>query len=330
MNVPALKGRGYTERPNVIQAAALQANGLTTFTQQYPLSEGWHAMYLRFSHLLTHGTGTTPIAEGELLIIKNVLLRTDKGEVVCNLPGRALYKIATYRQCSAPRKDAVAAATATYRVTLPIYFSDDMLQRPEDSILNTARYNTVTLQITYGGIADLLAVVGTDTNAGSLDVDLERTLGVLPPQALPAFHASYDFDPPVDASVQQFVNLERAADMSIKRLFVHSSTGGTGGVAWSGVNADTIQNIINLKNQNRFIEQNRIHAMIQDVNKLDQFLEAIISGVEVFDFVRDRSITSALATGGLAVLQYAWVNQAGVAANSIVTTARDMIRTLKA
>jgi hypothetical protein len=130
--------------------------------------------------------------------------------------------------------------------------------------------------------------------------------------------------------VQQFVNLERAADMSIKRLFVHSSTGGTGGVAWSGVNADTIQNIINLKNQNRFIEQNRIHAMIQDVNKLDQFLEAIISGVEVFDFVRDRSITSALATGGLAVLQYAWVNQAGVAANSIVTTARDMIRTLKA
>lgn len=323
------KGRGYTERANVITAAPLTANGLTTFTQQFPLSEGWAAMYLRFNHSLTHGTGTTPITESELLIIKNVLFRTDKGEVVCNMPGRALYKIATYRQCSAPRKDAIAAATAVYRVTLPIYFSDDALNRPNDTILNTARYNTVILQITYGGIADLLGTVGTDTVVGTLDCDLERTLGVLPKESLPAFHQSYDFDPPVDANSQLFINIERAADMAIKRLFVHSCTGGTAGSPWSGQNADTIQNQINLKNQNRFIEQLRTHAMIQDINKLDQFLEAIISGVEVFDFVRDKSIFSALSTGGLAVLQYNWTNQAGVGANSLVTTGRDMIRTLK-
>lgn len=325
-----LRGRGYTERANVIQASALAQGGLTAFTQQFPLSEGWKALYLRFSHTVVIGTGAGAIAEGELQIIKNVLFRTDKGEVICNLPGRALYKIATYRACEAPRKDAVAAASATYRVTLPIYFVENLLMtRPEDSILNTARYNSVILQITYGGPTDLFTAPGTATNAGALDVDIERTLGVLPPQSLPAFHQSYDYDPPVDASVQQFINLERSADMSIKRLFVHSSTGGVGGVPWSGVNADTIQNTINLKNQNRFIEQLRIHAMIQDVNKLDAFLESIISGVEVFDFVRDGSVTAALATGGLAVLQYSWVNQGGVAANSIVTTARDMLRTLK-
>jgi len=327
--MPALRGRGYTERPNVIQAAALTTNGITTFTREFPLSEGWHAMYLRFNHALVVGTGTTPIAESELSIIKNVLLRTDKGEVLCNLPGRALYKIATYRTMSAPRKDAMAAASATYRVTLPIFFSDDFLQRPEDTILNTGRYNSINLQLTYGGVADLLGTVGTATNAGTIDVDLERTLGVLPKEALPAFHQSYDYDAPLDASVSQKIDLERAADMSIKRLFVHSSTGGTGGVPWSGVNADTIQAVINVKNQNRFIEQNRLHAMIQDMNKLDQSLETIIAGVEVYDWVRDRSITSALATGGLAVLQYLWTNQGGVAANSIVTTARDMIRTLK-
>jgi hypothetical protein len=58
-------------------------------------------------------------------------------------------------------------------------------------------------------------------------------------------------------------------------------------------------------------------------------LESLIAGVEVYDFVIDGSVSSALATGNKSVLQYSWVNQGGVGANSIVTVATEMLRTLK-
>lgn len=324
-----LRGRPVTERANVVQAQPLNNGGLFSFAQQLPMGEGWYAMYLRFNAVFVVGTGTTPIAEGELLIIKNVLLRTDRGELICNLPGRALYKIATYKTCEPPRKDAIAAASATYRVTLPIYFSDDHLLRPNDTLLNTRWYNSVTLQVTYGTVADLLTTVGTSTVATTLDIELERSHGALDPSVKQIGFTSYDYDAPVDASVQQVVNLERGADMSIKRLYIHSSTGGSAGVPWSGVNADTIQNVISVKDQTGLIEKERFHAMIQDVNKMDALLESVIAGVEVIDFVVDRSITSAMATGGKSLLQYVWTNQGGVGANSLVTVTREMIRSLK-
>ncbi len=321
--------RGYVERPNVITGAPMTINGQTMFSKEYPMGEGWFAIWLRFNIVFVVGTGTTPITEGELLFIKNVLLRTDRGEIICNLPGRALYKIATYK-CGTPlRKDAIAAASATYRVSLPIFFTDDSLIRPEDTILNTARYSSVSLQVTLGGVADLLTTPGTSSVTATMDSDILRTAGVLPKEAFPLYHINYDMRPPLDASVNQNIDLERSPDLSLKRLYVHSSTGGTGGVPWSGVNADTIQAVSTVKDQNRFIEKDRIHAGILDQNKFDASLEAILSGVEIFDFVRDKSIASALATGDKSILQYTWTNQGGVAANSIVTATQEGIRTLK-
>lgn len=328
--------RGYVEVPQVITGAALNNAGQTPFSKEFPMGEGWFGMYLRFNLVFVVGTGTTPIVEGELLYIKNVLLKTDRGEILCNLPGRALYKIATLMSQTAPQKDAIAAASATYRVTLPIFFADLEMLRPEDTILDTSRYNSVSLQVTLGSTADLLTTPGTSTVATTLDLDIERSNGVLPGDpskpgdgGRPIAHINYDFRPPVDASANQFIDIERSAEMSIKRLYIHSSTGGTGGVPWSGVNADTIQNVIQVKHQNGFIQKDRIHAMILDKNKMDYSLETRLAGVQCFDFVRDRSIASALATADKSVLQYTWTNQGGVGANSIVTLTQEAVRTLK-
>lgn len=325
----ALKGRGNVERTNVLTGAALTESGQTQFSREFPVGEGWHALYLRFNNVFTVGTGTTPVAEGELLAIKNVLLRTDRGEIICNLPGRALYKIATYRTGEAPRKDAIAAASATYRVTLPIFFSDFALLRPNDTVLDTKRYNSLSLQVQMGTESDLLGTPGTSSAVWTLDAVIERTMGVLSPEAEPYWHMNYDWRPPIDANVTASIDIERSPEMSIKKLYVHSGTSGTGGVPWSGVNADTIQDVVNIKDQNRFIEKDRIHAEILDVNKMHAGLESVIAGVEVYDFVRDGSIVSALATGDKSVLQYGFTKQGGVGANSIVTLTQEAIRTLK-
>jgi hypothetical protein len=326
---PASKGRGYIERANVLTGVGLNNSAPTVFGKEIPLGEGWYKATIRYNLAVTIGTGTTPIAEGELLICQNVMLRTDRGEILCNLPGRALYKIATYLTGQPPRKDAIAAATATYRVNLPIIFADNKMNRPEDTILDTNRYNSITLQMTMGGVAQLFTTVGTSSVIQTMDMEVERSLGQLPKEAQPYFHVSFDFRQPVDAATTTNIELEKSPDAAIKRLYVHSSSGGTAGLPFGGVNADDVQSIITLKDQNRFIEKERIHAMIQDMNKLDAMLETIIVGIEVFDFVRDGAIQSALATGNKSVLQYSWTNVAGVAANDIVTLAAEMVRSLK-
>jgi hypothetical protein len=322
-------GRGYMELANVLTGGALNINGAVTFGKDFPIGEGWVKMLIRFNNVIVIGTGAGAVTEGELLIIKNVLLKTDRGEILCNLPGRAIYKIAVYQTAQVSRKDAIAAASATYRVTLPIIFADMRMKRPMDTVLDTSRYQSISLQLTYGGLTDLFTAPGTATLAATIDIEVERTLGRLPGKAKPLFHINYDIRQPVDAFTLTNIDLERSADMNLKRLYVHSGTSGAAGVPWSGVNADTVQNIITVKDQNRFIQKERIHGMIQDGNKMDAFLEAVISGVEIFDFVRDGSIASALTTGNKSVFQYTWTNQAGVAANAIVTATGEQIRSLK-
>jgi hypothetical protein len=324
--------RGNAEYVNLISGQALQVNGKSVFSDPLPVGEGWYRANLRIGIVFTVGTGTTPITEGELHFIKNILMKTDRGEIICNLPGKALYKIASFKGgIVAPRKDAIAAASATYYVNLPIYFADHYrtMDRPEDTILDTKRYSSMTIEIQLGTVADLLSTVGTSSVTATLDVEVVRTKGILPKQGGPIAVISYDFRNPVDANTLQYVLLERAQDLAYKRLYVHSCTGGTAGVPFAGTNSDAVQNVVSIKDQAGFIIKDRIHRMIQESNQLDYQLESILTGMEVHDFVQEGSIQAALATAGKSLLQYQWSNQGGVGANYIVTVASEGLRSLK-
>jgi hypothetical protein len=330
--------RGYVERPNVITGAALNPSGQTPFSNQFPMGEGWFTMLLEINIAVVIGTGAGAVSEGELLFIKNVLLRSDRGEIICNLPGRALWKIAALKAGSLAYKDAVAASTGTYRVSLPIFFVDpefgpfNML-RPEDTLFDTFRYNAVSLLITLGSVSDLYTAPGTATVTATLDVELERTYGKVPGDApgtggKPIAHINYDYRPPVDNNAAQSIDIERSADMSLKRIYLHTSSSGVGGTPWSGTNADDRITSITVKDQSRFIEKDRLWRQLQHMNKLDTALETWLAGVAFFNFVADRSIASALATADKSVLQAVWVNNVQ-AANSIITLTQEAIRTLK-
>lgn len=324
--------RGNAEYVNLVTGQALTVNGKAVISDPLPVGEGWYRMQLRINEIFVVGTGTTPITNGELNFIKNVLFKTDRGEIICNLPGRALYKIGSFKAgVVALRKDAIAAASATYTVNLPIYFADHYrtMDRPEDTILDTKRYSSMTLEVSLGTVADLLTTVGTSSVTATVDIEVVRTKGLLPPKGGPIGVISYDFRNPVDAATLQFILLERAQDLAYKRLYVHSCTSGTAGVPWAGVDADTIQNVVSIKDQSGFIIKDRIHRMIQESNQVDYEFETIFTGVECHDFVQEGSIQAALVTGGKSLLQYQWTNQGGVGANSIVTVVSEGIRSIK-
>jgi len=312
------------------RSQALTGGGPISLGKDFPLGEGWYRLMLRFNIAVVIGTGAGAIAESELLVIKNIALRNSAGEVLVNLPGRALYKIAVAKKGTVPRKDAMAAATATYSVDIPIYFVDDRMSIPEDTILDTSRYSTVSLEIQMGTIADLFTAPGTATVTFTLDLDIERTKGLLPQQARPHFHIQYAFAQPQDASAQTFIDLDRSPDLAYKRLFVHASASGTAGGIFTGANADDVQALESVVDQSGDIVRERFHEMIQNQNKNDYSLEAVLAGLTIFDFVRDGSINSALYPGDRSRLQYKWTNKAGVAALDIVSLVYEGFRALKA
>jgi hypothetical protein len=308
---------------------ALTAGGApTVLGKDFPLGEGWYRLMLRFNINLTVGTGTGPISEGELRIIKNIFMRTSRGEVIVNLPGRALYKIAATKAYAPPRKDAIAASTAIYTVDIPIYFVDDEMKRPEDTILDSGAYNAISLELTMGTVADLLTTPGTATVTLSLDAEIERTKGMLPPAAKPMFHPQYAAMPSQDASAQAFIDMERSPDLAYKRLYAHASANGTAGLIFSGDNADDVQALESVIDQSGDIVRQRFHEMIQNQNKNDYHLETVLAGITVFDFVRDGSINSALYPGDRSRLQYIWTNKT-VQAGDIVSLAYEGVRGLK-
>ena len=313
---------------NLESGKALTIGNKTVLGKDYPMAEGWFKMKIRIGIAVVIGTGAGPVVEGELLFIKSILFKTDKGETICNLPGRALYKIGVIKAGSPPNKDAIAAASATYYVDLAIYFTDAMMDFPMDTILDTSRYNAVALEITLGTAADLFTAPGTAAVTCTCDVDVERTKGVLNGNSKPAWFVNYEVDPPQDASSQTFVDIERADDLALKRLYIHGSANASAGVPFSGANADDVQDVIEVRDSDGPLIKDLIHEMVQNENKDRYSLEALLAGMEVIDFVRDRSNFSAIYTGTRSRLRYLWSNTAGVAAGDQVSVAREGLRTL--
>jgi hypothetical protein len=329
--------RGYIESVNLIRNRALSIGTRSGFSDELAVGEGWYRVDVRIAIIFVVGTGTTAIAEGELQFVKNVTLRSDRGEYIANIPGRALYKIAHTKTGAAPDKDAIAAASATYMVNLPIYFCEHErlgFPRPEDTILDTKRYSSLTLEVQLGTVADLLTTVGTSSVTAALDLDVVRTKGPLPQDAKgndlvrPMGYTYHDVRPPVDASTLTSILLERAADLLVRRYYLFSVTGGTTGVPFSGVASNAIVDIFSIKDQSGYVYKDRIFRMIQNDNKNYFSIEAWPVGLIVIDFVQDRSMQSALITAGKSLLNATWSNQGSPGAGSLVSCVTEGIRRL--
>jgi len=317
------------EYTKILSGQVLNVANVTTLGKEFPLATGYLVMNLRINLTLVAGNAANPIAGGELQFIKKINLITDAGEVLCNLPGAALFEIALYKSGTLPRISAIAAADDVYNIDLPVFFYDPMLLRPFDTVLDTSRYNQLNLEVTLGSVADLFGTPGTATVTATLDVEVLRTSEVLPDKAKPVLHINYEFDQPVDANNISAIEIARSQDLTIKRLLIKTGSTGQTGVAFSGIRADDVIDTVSIEDHNGFIVRNRIHEMIQDANKLMYSFEAARVGIQIHDFVADGSMSTALYTGDKSKIELNWINKTTVAADDIVTVVREGARTLK-
>lgn len=316
----------------ILTREPLAISGKTTLGRNFPLSQGWFSVMFRINLTVTIGTGAGPITEGELAIIKSINLRTDKNEVlISNVPGRGIFKQAIPKFGTTPSKTAIAAASGTYTIDLPVIFSDPGTMRPYDSILDTSRYQTMTLEVILGGVADLFTAPGTASVTATLDMVVHRTKEVLPIEARPIWYRQLIDMPPISPTSATFIDIERSSDLGIARLFIWTSSTATAGVEWSGTASNVIMAEVNLRDSANFIIQDRSADLIQSDNKTTYSLETIVAGMFLIDFVSmTGSNLDTIFTGDLARLQFSWANRAGVVATDQVTLMVEGLRKLAA
>lgn len=315
----------------IAENKAMTVGGRTQFSEQFMMGPGLYELWLRVKIAVVIGTGAGPIAEGELNFVKSLYFKTDLGEVcVDNVPGRGMYKVGLTKGKTAPRKDAIAAATATYVVDIPVYFADPLAIRPEDTILDTSRYKSVSFDVTLGTIADLFTAPGTATVTATADLTVRRSKGRWnSAEAAPVGHVVYSNRNPVDAATTAEIKMETATDLSYKRVYVHASTAGVAGQPWYGANSDAIIGIMTLRDGEGDWVHKVHYLQMQDMNKQDYQLETVPAGVVVLDFMPDRSNKSAVYAGDKNELVFDWENQSAPAANSIVTLLTEGYRALR-
>ncbi len=315
------------KKTNVVTGAALTKSGTTVFRDQFPLGQGWYVLDLIFHFALTVGTGTGAIVEGTLNILKNIQLKTDIDGLCVNVPGRALYRMAQYFNHTAPILTTLAATDGTYHVHIPLTFCLPFMKRPEDSLLDTARYRGVELYITLGNETDLLTTPGTAAVVSTVDINIVHTAELLAAKARPIVYPYYSFYAPVNPANQTYIEIEKSPDFALGSAFLFAANSATAGVPFNGTASDNTLKTLQLETQAEHLVRAVPAIALQARAKLDRHLETWPTGWYVMDFLKDGSVMSAIATGDKSKLQLNWVND--TLSTSQVTAAVHGFRQLK-
>lgn len=267
--------------------------------------EGWFALLAEIAITLTVGTGTGAISEGELNFIPNLTFATDVDKESHNAAARALYRVAHFERRSAPLKDAIAAASATYRVAVPLMFYDEMSLNPFESILDVSRYKAAELN-------------------AALTLSVIKTRGPLSEALRPVVYPQYR-----QLAQTPYGNLKtalpRQPDLRLRRLYWMNSVSAVTGVPFSGTPADDSIRDISIEHQAgyefKFLQRQQLAE-----DFAAYFGVTRPAGWYGLDFMKDGDFDNSFLTdpNSVSSLDMTWKTDSGIAAmvNPIINGAQ--------
>lgn len=317
-NLP-LAGSGKGDRAEIeriyVGTFALNQGQPNIFSRELPIGDPWVALRLNLrGQLVCVASPTGTVVADAPTTLWQIALTTDidRDVVEPSVSARALYRYAQFMSGTAGELVApvqTASTTTDFNAVITIPFSDNMVRNPNDTILDTRRYQSVTLTITQGVLADIVTSATNTTLANTfVDIEVVRVSPRVPmplnvAKALPFFkrHA------PIVPATDTFVNLDRIPTLAIKRLAWLCTTGSTAGTPFTGTGSngciDTIRVSSNLRDHFGSAMGGVTRRTLQGGNKDDYGIETWPTGWFVADFCRDFSNNSALATGDKSMLQ---------------------------
>ncbi len=225
------------ERRTILSGEPL-ANSTVRQFNQFPLN-GMGLYKIRLTLTGTTSAGAAdPITWGLYQWIKGITLKTGAGEMIYNaVPGMALYKMNQYFDRCAPYHSPILAAAGTYYAVLDLPLIYPFLKRPEDTTLDTSRYDDLSLEISTGAVGDTLVTPAANTLTCSLGIELIGTKNALPSgkpqdntkakQGKPIYHAYVRTYPMLHADVATEWQLESSDDLGLLgfMLYNHGASG---------------------------------------------------------------------------------------------------------
>jgi len=324
--------RAEVERINA-GTFALPIGQPTIISKELPVGDPWLIMRLNLRGQLRDpgvpATGT--IVPDAPLGLFELSLQTDMDRDVIepSVSARAFYR---YNQFLNGVAGALTAAvlpntnTTLFNAVVDIPFIDPLMRIPMDTVLDTRRYNAVTLTITTGAIANIINTPAATTvlEACFADIEIVRVSPRVPlpltvVKALPFYkrHAAI-----VPAAATTF-DLDRIPTLGVKRYCAFTANGAAGpnapivGVPFTGLGVNTMNGGLRISSNFR----DHFGSSLGGVNPVthqagsmnDYSIAAWPAGWYVVDFCLEKSNWNALATGDKSTLQAIFTWQAGLA-----------------
>lgn len=315
------------ESINLFQGGAIAQNSVITYRPEFPLGgEGYHALRLAIHNSVTIGTGAVPILRGGFMILHNIVFRTSKNELIVSMPGKGWYYLNWILQQAQPVHDELAAGTAVYDAVIDIPFSHRLLSRLEDLALDSGRYSAVELELTLGGVADLLGTPGTATNVTTVDLSLVRNKGCFEKTGKP-LAVPFIKNLPPRRLTDGFVNIESAEDLTLYGfvLVCHSMDATAGhcpvvGTPFTGCPQDWVDDITFRDNVTRYCSNLQLDWFKQERRKYadtdhpDVVLavapgttpDDTLRGVYPYIFAQEGSVFNGYWTGQKSEIRLEW------------------------
>jgi hypothetical protein len=311
------KSRGERIRKKILDLFPLTTGGVTTISDQFAVARGsgWVRLACRLTANLVHGTGTTPITTGLQDVIKAINFRTSNNEqILQTINGRELLEMNLIHYKCIPFQDTLAAVTGAYTFEFMIDFWDPWLQRPDDLLLDTALYNSLTMDVQVGTIADLLTTPGTDTVTFTLDCTAEVVRGRLPfdpahkIDATPKNFTQLIVYPAIAQNAGNQIQIERSEDFWVRRIYVYTTTNAAGAslVPFSGVAADSVIQDLTIDTDKELLWNKERWEVTRNANQQNYNLATTRTGLNVIDFCGGGSIKESLWTADFSRVNIIW------------------------
>lgn len=312
---------------------ALPVGQPTIISRELPVGDPWLTMRLNLRGQLRDpgvpATGTivpdAPLGLFEIALTTDI----DRDVVEPSVSARALYRYNQFLYGTAP---AITAAvlpntnTTLFNAVVDIPFVDPLMRMPMDTVLDTRRYNAVTLTITTGLIANIVNTPAATTVLENCNVDIEivrvSPRVPLPPviaKALPFYKRHAAIVPPAVTTI----DLDRVPTLGLKRIAYFTANGAAGpnapivGVPFTGLGVNTM--LASLRVSSNFRDHfgsaqgGVLPVTLQAGNMLDYKVAVWPAGWHVVDFCLEKSNWNALATGDKSILQLISTWNAGLA-----------------
>ncbi len=305
---------------NIVRNEAFAVNQVQTFRNVFPLSgEGWRKIRLSFTATLA--VSGAPIPLGGFHFIRNITLRTSRGETICQTPGMGLYYL-NYVMNGVEPYYLINVATNAFQWVIDIPFTFPFLSRKDDLAIDSGRYTSMELEIQYGNLDDFDLTPATGLTDGLLDITLLRNKAAFKEDGKPIATPYIKHLPHWNLTTQNWIDIESARDL---RLFgfvavvnhdfptiAAAAAGQPYGCA--GAPADAIDHLSFYDNLNRWLDNVPLEAMQEERSLYsgqagtDEAGAGVacpeLVGVYPWLFAREGTYKQALPTGNRTMIRF--------------------------